>query len=307
MNHQEFRGGKSSARQENDITCVVTIPVYKDHPNEVEIASFKQCLTVLSKHDVVLFTHNQVNLSEYQRISEELGKPVKVEYFSKEYFTSVASYNKLCFQCAFYKRFVQYEYMLIYQLDAWVFNDKLEEWCAKGYDYVGALIFQAPNNDGEDYKLLGVGQGGFSLRRVSWFVNRLSGIRQFCPVLSPKSIFKHSSHMRHANMRNMEHWNPVRFYIKETILVLLRLLGVANNMFFFARRPNISEDLVFGAYSEDALLCKPKLPNYLEAAKFSFEMQPEKLFHKIGETLPFGCHGFERCDYTEFWKQYIGV
>jgi hypothetical protein len=34
----------------------------------------------------------------------------------------------------FYERFVAYDYMLIYQLDAYVFKDELDDWSAKGYD-----------------------------------------------------------------------------------------------------------------------------------------------------------------------------
>ena len=29
--------------------------------------------------------------------------------------------------------------MLIYQLDCYLFEDKIDEWCNKGYDYIGAL------------------------------------------------------------------------------------------------------------------------------------------------------------------------
>lgn len=30
---------------------------------------------------------------------------------------------------------------MIYQLDAWVFNDELSSWCSLGYDYIGAPFF----------------------------------------------------------------------------------------------------------------------------------------------------------------------
>ncbi len=37
----------------------------------------------------------------------------------------------------FYKQFLNYEYILIYQLDAFVFKDELN-YCSQGIDYVGA-------------------------------------------------------------------------------------------------------------------------------------------------------------------------
>ena len=38
----------------------------------------------------------------------------------------------------FYRAFADYEYILIYQLDCLVFASSLEEWCGKGWDYVGS-------------------------------------------------------------------------------------------------------------------------------------------------------------------------
>ena len=39
-----------------------------------------------------------------------------------------------------YSRFEKYEYMLIYQLDAFVFSDRLMEFVEAGYDYIGAPL-----------------------------------------------------------------------------------------------------------------------------------------------------------------------
>ena len=63
----------------------------------------------------------------------------------------------------FYARYAGCEYILLYQLDAWVFEDRLDEWCDKGYDYAGAPLF-APGSS--DLQCARTGNGGFSLRRV---------------------------------------------------------------------------------------------------------------------------------------------
>ena len=36
--------------------------------------------------------------------------------------------------------FLEYQYMLIYQLDAFVFEDKLDYFCELGYDYIGIPV-----------------------------------------------------------------------------------------------------------------------------------------------------------------------
>lgn len=62
----------------------------------------------------------------------------QIERFDDAYFKSPKTYNKLLINPLFYERFVAYEFMLIHQLDAYVFKDELEKWCNKGYDYIGA-------------------------------------------------------------------------------------------------------------------------------------------------------------------------
>ncbi|MCK5681152.1 hypothetical protein KAI46_10130 [bacterium] len=48
------------------------------------------------------------------------------------------AYNKLLVFPGFWDAFPSFEYMLIAQLDAFVFRDNLDEWCRKGYAYIGA-------------------------------------------------------------------------------------------------------------------------------------------------------------------------
>jgi len=98
-----------------------------------------------------------------------------VKRFDPTYFSSVPAYNRLCFSSAFYRAFSEYEYMLVCQLDAWIFADRLSEWVARGYDYIGApwCIFcrnrQACDANNRNECVGAVGNGGLSLRRVSKF------------------------------------------------------------------------------------------------------------------------------------------
>ena len=67
----------------------------------------------------------------------------------------------------FYAMFKDFEYILIYHLDAFVFYDALEEFCSLGYDYIGApwpQIYRDNVKPKENFSR--VGNGGFSLRKV---------------------------------------------------------------------------------------------------------------------------------------------
>ena len=103
----------------------VAIPVYTTKWSPNEKRSFRKCMSVLSDYDIYLVTHDNIDLSEILSAYPTL----KTVFFDKDYFTSVKSYNRLVLSENFYAAFEKYEYMLIYQLDAFVFRDELKEWC----------------------------------------------------------------------------------------------------------------------------------------------------------------------------------
>ena len=137
--------------------CIILVPVYKEHLTNDEARSFKRLKSVLGKHQVGLIAPNSLDVSEYHTI---WGGALLSFHFDDEYFTDRMAYGKLMNSAFFYKAFLPYEYMLIYQLDCWVFRDELDEWCDKGYDYIGAPFFVKWFSDRGLY----VGNGGFSLR-----------------------------------------------------------------------------------------------------------------------------------------------
>ena len=103
-------------------TCCVVIPVYKAIPGANELSSFKQCLKILGTHPVVLAAPQTLDTKLYDEVS---NGTVSVERFDDTYFKDLAGYNKLMLSATFYKRFAASRYILIYQLDAWIFRDEL--------------------------------------------------------------------------------------------------------------------------------------------------------------------------------------
>ena len=139
----------------------VVIPIYKDELNEFEKISLKQVFKVLGRYPIIFFAPEGKNFSY-------VPKDRQVVYFPPEYFANITTYNFLMLEPNFYATFFECENILIYQLDAFVFSDKLEYFCSLGYDYIGApWIFSSI----EKHKIYGqeirasVGNGGFCLRR----------------------------------------------------------------------------------------------------------------------------------------------
>lgn len=92
---------------------------------------------------ICLICHEKLDLSEYKSCFLDSQVDFCVRYFNEQYFDSRKSYNELMLSVDFYRSFREYQYMLIYQLDAFVFEDQLEYWCNKGYDYIGAPWIKA--------------------------------------------------------------------------------------------------------------------------------------------------------------------
>src|SRR5690554_5421124 len=149
----------------------VVIPVYKVNPSESEIQSFKQCLDVLGNYPIILVAPLGFDFKQYDQIA---GKSLSYISFDKRYFVSTKGYSELLLSRSFYKLFLSYTSILIYQLDAWVFNDELAYWCSLGYDYIGAPWLDAPPIISKNKPIINlskllenkVGNGGLSLRKV---------------------------------------------------------------------------------------------------------------------------------------------
>lgn len=140
---------------------VIVIPVHNPYMIYDEKHSLLQVCNVLgrgNKYDITIVCPQGMDTSEYEKIYSE----VKVKEFNENNFKSIRDYCLMMTSTDFYRNFDDYEYMLVYQLDCWIFNDNLEYWCNKGYDYIGAPFFV------EKFVKLGkmVGNGGFSLRKI---------------------------------------------------------------------------------------------------------------------------------------------
>ena len=136
----------------------VVIPAYHEL-TDLEKISLAQCRKVLGNYPIVFIAPNDKNFSFIEQSDI-------VAYLPPQYFQSVENYSRLMLSPDFYEAFRDFEYILIYQLDAFVFYDALEIFCAFGYDYIGAPWPYYAWKDSRKPKTPRVGNGGFSLRKV---------------------------------------------------------------------------------------------------------------------------------------------
>ncbi|GAC1625434.1 MAG: hypothetical protein NVS9B10_12340 [Nevskia sp.] len=265
---------RANRSQSGTRVCIV-VPSHSAQLADSERFSLKQLLAVLGAYP--LFFAAPQSLPDACLLDRAPG--ARIVRFADQHFASVASYNRLLLSDAFYARFEAYDYMLIHQLDAFVFRDELADWCRRGYDYIGAPWLRAAPPPGRFkrgalrvrsrlYRWLDirrrstrglhsaqyayrVGNGGLSLRRIA-------SMRQSIAELAARV-------------------QPYREYREHTR---------GEDMFFSIEANRYRRRL--------------RIPGYAEAAHFSWEHAPTLAQQLTGGPLPFGCHGWNKL-HPEFW------
>lgn len=266
----------------------VVIPVYKAELDNDEAVSLRQTFRVLRSYPMILVCPNGLDISEYDRLAVSENAELLVEGFESRFFEGISGYNRMLLTEGFYQRFSGFEYILICQPDAYVFRDELGQWCARGYDFIGAPLFGRFEDTEFHYDMSRVGNGGLSLRKTKTFLDFFKG---------RKLVFKTGDVANRICFRRKP-------YTRWLVWVLMAL-GWRNTPKAVARRWKYNEDdfwsgLLDGSNYE---LRKPKVD---EALGFAFERFPSECFEITGK-LPFGCHAWRKYQYEEFWCRSIRI
>jgi hypothetical protein len=233
-----------------------------------------------------------------QKLPKEFSDFV-LRRFPARYFKDVYSYNRLLLMEEFYRAFGDYEYILIYQLDCLVFASNLEDWCRKGWDYVGAPWLKETEDPPKGFS--SVGNGGLSLRRVR---SALAVLNSSQLVEDPQALGRQAGRARFLYDRLK--WTPAlqRMFVKAKTLLHRR--GYHNRARRLVREladTKYHEDY-FWAFQASQFLRGFRIPEPPEALGFAFEMAPRYCFEVNSGRLPFGCHAWSKYD-REFWEPFL--
>jgi hypothetical protein len=264
----------------------------------------KQAAIVLTTHYRRLTEDQEISLRHLQHHlgghDTYLAMPEALDFHVKDFretrfpdrcFESIKQYDQLLLSRAFYERFIDYEYILIYQLDCLVFSDELAEWCEKGYDYIGAPWFRSKTLPSGGPSR--VGNGGFSLRKIESFIATIDSTRYMDPRVS---LLNDMLRVRFTDVRPR---NPVLDFAKK--------LQVARNVRkgcrWYRENYTLNEDIF---WTDRAIWFNPgfTIAPVGEAVKFSFENHPRECFELNDSRLPFGCHAWEKWDRI-FWEPHL--
>lgn len=252
----------------------VVVPVYKTVLENYEEISLRQCCKILGDHSLFLIKPEDLDLTAYLPFFKKSG--YQTEMFSNHFFEDIKGYNGLMLSAEFYERFSKYDFILIYQLDAFVFKDELLFWCEQEFDYIGA-----PWIERDKWK-----------RRIRSYLHYRFNRKQTDSILPTVWQFYNRVGNGGFSLRRVE-----KFYnLCKAERTLIDFYNANNESKFF------NED-VFWSLEVNRSRKRLSIPDYKMAIHFSIEQQPELAMELMRGTLPFGLHGINV--YPDFWRPYI--
>lgn len=254
----------------------IIIPLYKTEITPEEHTSLECCFRLYGQSRPITFIKPEsLDLTELHRRYPEAD----IETFPDHYFKGLEGYNRLMLSAEFYERFLDTEYLFIYQTDAYLFSDDLKEWCDKGYDYIGAPWIPKKKYRKLYYRV-------FIKLRTGWchlFKRSDPAILYYKVGNGGLSLRKTDSHYKVASAEN------------DPVLEAYRRKCADGNF---------NED-IFWSVEVNAKQKRFTYPDYREALGFSFDKSPEEVFEMNNRKLPMGCHGWSKPQMLPFWKPFI--
>lgn len=231
----------------------ICIPIYKEIPDVYELISIDRLVKVTQyKYDIYFVRPNtEFNMQAYYDAMPGWEHHVFELPFDVSYFANITTYSELCKSYEFYSAFAEYDYLLIYQTDCYIVRDEIDDWASKGYDYIGAPIV----GTGSGWKHVPyVGNGGFSLRKVS----------KFLELTNPEGEFltEFANEIKEANDANENGY--VEF----------------EDLYFAELVPFLYSDFT--------------KPNYNLAGQFAWDRNVDALYNVYLGKLPMGLHAFHK-------------
>ena len=273
---------------------IVVIPVYKPFSalTHFEISSLLQCFSILHTRIIYIIGPANLDLAGYIQFAKANNININTEKFRNSYFKNISGYNKLLLSKEFYKRFLFSKFLLIYQLDAWVFSDQLDFWIKQNYDFVGAPLFERFNEKNNINFIKGC-NGGLSLRSVQSSMQLIRKVKVLQALYFLTYIFGiFRVHLFNQIIKIFK--LSEKYHIKSSEKLHAAMV---------ARKRN--EDYVWTKFLEEAFIGY-KVPDSLTSLKFSFEVNSKYLYSLNNNQLPFGCHAWEKYE-PEFWENFIKV
>lgn len=256
---------------------VIIIPTHRPNLSADDKISLKHLKKYLPKIATFFIIPKSISSKEF------ISLGYKVKKVDDSFFGSIRKYSNLLLTKKFYQTFKNYNFMLIYQLDALVFSSNIEKWIDCGFDYIAAPWFRPMIGYLSHKKGLppSGGNGGFCLRNIQKCVKILDIVNKTAKRTSRSLL------------------------LRKIWFLLAILTGKSHKIWLEA--PALDYPFYedgFWALEAPKYDSSFKVAPFKIALQFAFERFPKKCFELNNRKLPFGCHAWKRYD-ENFWKPYL--
>ena len=210
--------------------------------------------------------------------------------FPNRFFGSAANHGKLLGTRAFYRAFLDYEFVFFYHFDSLVFSDQLADWCERDIDYIGPPWIKCEDSPWVDRPR--VGNGGFTLLRVDAALKALTARYMERPSSYWFDLFTAYAPPWLVKVLERNEW----FWPAKRLMQEWREVHNPN-------AHNRNNDMF---WSDFAKLFDPdfKVASLEDGLRFAFEVSPKTCLEMNGGRMPFGCHAWGRYD-RAFWEPHL--
>ena len=273
---------RKDQKQANGKECHVVVPTHKESLIGQEEIALINNLKTLRKWPCTICLPFGVSKDYYINLAIKHNLEVSVINLPEGYLGSIEKYNKLLLSSVFYEMFKDSKYILITQVDVWIFRDELQYWIDKEYDYIGAPLFLPQNRQSKKLNKLMLpygGNGGLSLRNVEKTLELTQ---------TPKRRFSRRKVL--IAMRFLIHYQNWNFFK----IFFYSLNQLWHDPKAFREKHQIYEDVMFSVfyaiYSRTYRVAPAKV-----SLGFSIEVHSSDYLDSFFRfTSPFGLHGYDK-------------
>jgi len=252
-------------------SVVVVIPLYKSKLSNNEHLAFERALDALSRRRFAIVCPAGLDLAPLAASLARVEHDVR--RFDPHWFDGIEGYNRLMLSPTFYDAFADFEYLLVCQNDAFVFEDRLDAWLERGYDYVGAPWIASPQTAAARF-----------LRRINdVFRGRRKNTSHWFKVGNGGFSLRNVATMRHIVTTQRDR--------------IERLLDTGHDS------GHHIEDVYFSIVAPT--LTRVRIPDYREAVDFCIDRKPDIALRINGGRLPMACHRFFDRKVARYWAPII--
>ena len=266
----------------------VVIPIYRDHLSDDDAVS----LECLYRH----LPQTKKYIAHPESLDIRLSGAESMRYDDR-HFRDRDSYSHLLLSSEFYQAFAHCTYILIYQLDCLVLKNTLDDWCSRGFDYIGAPLFVDKSDPSFGFSR--VGNGGLSLRRTRAFIDTLETSKKSGPPWSMLLTAPPFVHEQRAPDTMESFSSRIELWRKQFGVMREARKGVQ----WYSEKYSLNEDLF---WSDRARLFNPsfRVAPIADALEFAFEAHPAYCYAENQHRLPFGVHAWATWD-RDFWHKHV--